>query len=191
MKKLLSISLLLALLFVPAIARAESREATFAAGCFWCMEAIFDRVPGVTNVVSGFAGGKTANPTYGEVSGGETGYAETIEITYDSEKVTYSQLLEVFFRTHDATNGRGVAPDFGTQYRSALFYRTPEEKRAIEHIEAALEKKLGKPIATEVAPFVKFFPAEGYHQDYARKHPNDPYVRNVSIPRLIESGFKE
>ena len=190
--QLRSLFLVVILLAAPQLSSAaETKEATFAAGCFWCMEAIFDRVPGVTNVVSGFSGGKSANPTYGEVSEGKTGYAETVEITYDPEKVTYSQLLEVFFRTHDATNGRGVAPDFGSQYRSALFYRTPEEKRAIDQIKATLEKKLGKPIATEVALYVKFYPAEDYHQDYVKHHPNEPYVRNVSIPRLIESGFKE
>ncbi len=155
------------------------------------MEAIFDRVPGVTNVVSGFAGGKTPNPSYEGVSGGGTGYAETVEITYDADKVTYSELLNVFFRSHDSTNGRGVAPDFGTQYRSALFYRTPEEKRAIDQTIEALEKKLGKKVATQVVLFEKFYPAEDYHQDYVKRNPNNPYVRNVSIPRLIETGFKE
>lgn len=187
-KILLLISLTLASNFARA---AETKEATFAAGCFWCLEAIYDRVPGVTNVVSGYAGGKGDNPTYGEVSGGKTGFAETVEITYDPAKVTYSELLEVFFRSHDATNGKGVAPDFGPQYRSALFYRTPDEKRAIDQIKADLEKKLGKSVATEITSYTKFYAAEDYHQDYAKKNPNDSYVRNVSIPRLIESGFKE
>lgn len=177
---------------VPNLALATNlKEATFAAGCFWCLEAVFDRVPGVTNVISGFSGGKSANPTYGEVSNGKTGYAEAVEITYDADKVTYSELLNVFWRSHDPTNGTGVAPDFGTQYRPALFYRTPEEKRAIDQVKADWEKRLGKPVATEIVPFEKFYPAEDYHQDYAKKNPNDPYVRNVSIPRLIESGFKE
>lgn len=186
------IFLLTLALLSPTLARAaDLRQATFAAGCFWCMEAIFERVPGVTDVVSGFSGGKTPDPTYEQVSDGDTGYAETIEITYDAEKTTYSKLLEVFWKTHDPTNGRGVAPDFGTQYRSALFYRTPDEKRAIDQSKVALEKRLGKTVATQVVPFEKFYPAEDYHQDYVKKNPNNSYVRNVSIPRLIESGFKE
>ncbi|HEX8373133.1 MAG TPA: peptide-methionine (S)-S-oxide reductase MsrA [Chthoniobacterales bacterium] len=190
--KLRSLLLVLALSLAPQLSRAaESKEATFAAGCFWCLEAIFERVPGVTNVVSGYSGGKTANPNYGEVSSGKSGYAEAIELTYDPEKVTYSQLLEIFWRSHDPTDARGVAPDFGPQYRSALFYRTPEEKRAIEQLKVTLEQKLGKPVATQIVPFEKFYPAEDYHQDYVKKNPKDSYVRNVSIPRVIETGFKE
>lgn len=178
--------------FLPGFLRAaDLKQATFAAGCFWCMEAIFDRVPGVTDVVSGYAGGKEKNPTYEQVGGGSTGHCEAIEITYDAEKTSYEKLLDVFWRSHDPTDGRGVAPDFGKQYRSALFYRSPEEKATIEKSKSALEKKLGKKVATQIEPFVKFYPAEAYHQDYVKLNPTNSYVRNVSIPRLKESGFKE
>ena len=179
-------------IFLPGFLRAaDLKQATFAAGCFWCMEAIFDRVPGVTDVVSGYAGGKEKNPTYEQVGGGSTGHCEAIEITYDAEKTSYDKLLDVFWRSHDSTDGRGVAPDFGKQYRSALFYRTPEEKAIIEKSKAILEKKLGKKVATQIEPFVKFYAAEAYHQDYVKLNPTNPYVRNVSIPRLKEAGFKE
>jgi peptide-methionine (S)-S-oxide reductase len=114
-----------------------------------------------------------------------------VEFTYDPEKTSYAMLLEVFWKSHDPTDGRGVAPDFGKQYRSALFYRTTEEKSVIEKSKAALEKRLGKKVATQVAPFEKFYPAEDYHQDYVKLNPEDSYVRKVSIPRLIETGFKE
>lgn len=183
--------ILAVLLFLPAILQAaDLKKTTFAAGCFWCMEAIYERVPGVTDVVSGYTGGKEKNPTYEQVGGGNTGHCEAIQITYDADKTSYAKLLDVFWRSHDPTDGRGVAPDFGKQYRSALFYRTPEEKSEIEKSKAALEKRLGKKVATQVAPFVKFYPAEDYHQDYVKKHPENPYVRNVSIPRLKETGFK-
>jgi peptide-methionine (S)-S-oxide reductase len=179
-------------LFLPGVLRAaDLQKATFAAGCFWCVEAIYDRVPGVTDVVSGYTGGKEKDPTYEQVGGGKTGHCEAVEITYDAEKTSYAKLLEVFWKSHDPTDGRGVAPDFGKQYRSALFYRTPEEKSTIEKSKAALEKKLGKPVATQVVLFEKFYPAEGYHQDYVKNHPDNSYVKNVSIPRLIEAGFKK
>jgi peptide-methionine (S)-S-oxide reductase len=180
--------LLAASLLLPGVLRAaDLRKATFAAGCFWCVEAIYDRVPGVTDVVSGYTGGKEKDPTYEQVGGGKTGHCEAVEITYDAEKTSYAKLLQVFWKSHDPTDGRGVAPDFGKQYRSALFYRTPEEKSIIEKSKAALEKTLGKPVATQIVAFEKFYPAEDYHQDYVKKHPDNPYVKNVSIPRLIET----
>jgi len=189
--KIPTIALTVSLLLPGILQAADLKKADFAAGCFWCMEAIYDRVPGVTDVVSGYIGGKEKNPTYEQVGSGATGHCESIQITYDAEKTSYAKLLDVFWKSHDPTDGRGVAPDFGKQYRSALFYRTPEEKSEIEKSKAALEKKLGKKVATQVVPFEKFYPAEAYHQDYVKKHPNDSYVRNVSIPRLIETGFKE
>lgn len=179
-------------LFLPGLlSAADLKKATFAAGCFWCMEAIYDRVPGVTDVVSGYTGGKEKDPTYEQVGSGQTGHCEAVEITYDADKTSYAKLLDVFWKSHDPTDGRGVAPDFGKQYRSALFYRTPEEKSEIEKSKAALEKRLGKKVATQVVPFEKFYPAEDYHQDYVKHHPDNSYVRNVSIPRLVEAGFKE
>ena len=185
-------SLAAVVFLTPMVVGADGpKKATFAAGCFWCMEAIYDRVPGVTDVVSGYAGGSEQNPTYEQVGGGKTGHCEAIEITYDPEKTSYEKLLEVFWKSHDATNGRGVAPDFGKQYRSALYYRTSEDKSTIEASRSVIEKRLGKKIATEVAELKRFWPAEAYHQDYVKLHPKDSYVRNVSIPRLIETGFKE
>ena len=189
--KIHTIVLAVSLLLPGFLRAADLQKATFAAGCFWCVEAIYDRVPGVTNVVSGYTGGKEKDPTYKQVGSGKTGHCEAVEITYDAEKTSYAKLLEVFWKTHDPTDGRGVAPDFGKQYRSALFYRTAEEKSTIEKSKAALEKQLGKPVATQIAPFEKFYPAEAYHQDYVKNHPGDSYVRNVSIPRLIKAGFKE
>lgn len=186
------VSTLTAVLLLPGFLRAaDLQKATFAAGCFWCVEAIFERVPGVTDVVSGYTGGKEKEPTYEQVGAGNTGHCEAVEITYDAEKTSYSKLLDVFWKSHDPTDGRGVAPDFGKQYRSALFYRTPEEKGMIEASKAALEKKLGKKIATDVAAFGKFHLAEDYHQNYVKLNPTNSYVRRVSIPRLIEAGFKE
>lgn len=176
-------SLILTILIM-TLPAAELRKATFAAGCFWCVEAIYERVPGVTDVVSGYSGGKTVNPTYDAVGGGSTGHAEAVEFSYDPEKVTYRELLAIFWKSHDPSNGRGVAPDFGPAYRPILFYRTDEEKQIIEDEKAALEKKLGKKVATEVLPFEKFWPAEDYHQDYEKKNPNHPYVRGVSVPRV-------
>lgn len=189
--KIFSLIIAVGLLCPGFLQAADLKKATFAAGCFWCVEAIFDRVPGVTDVVSGYTGGKEKNPTYEQVGGGSTGHCEAVEITYDAEKTSYSKLLDVFWKSHDPTDARGVAPDFGKQYRSALFYRTPEEKSTIEASKAALEKKLGKKIATQVEAFEKFYPAEAYHQDYVKLNPKNSYVRNVSIPRLIETGFKE
>ncbi len=189
--KVHSLAIFACLLFPGLLSAAELKKATFAAGCFWCMEAVFDRVPGVTDVVSGYAGGKDTNPTYEQVCSGNTGHCETIEITYDADKTSYAKLLDVFWRSHDPTDARGVAPDFGSQYRSALFYRTPEEKNTIEKSKTAMEKELGEKIATQIVPFEKFYPAEDYHQDYVKKHPGAAYVQGVSIPRVIKSGFKE
>lgn len=168
---------------------AETATATFAAGCFWCMELIYEQIPGVTNVVSGYAGGKEATPTYKQVGAGKTGHAETIQITFDPAQVSFEKLVEIFWKTHDATDPRGVAPDFGKQYRSALFYHDEAQRAAIEKSRAEAQKGLKKPIATQVVPFEKFWPAEEYHQDYARRNPKDSYVRNISIPRLKQVGL--
>ena len=164
-------------------AQAAEKKVTLAAGCFWCVEESYERVPGVSEAVSGYAGGKEKNPTYKQVSAGETGHTEAVEITYDDEKVKLEKLLAVFWKSFDPTNGKGVAPDFGKQYRPVLFYRTAAEK-VMEASKAALAKKLGKKVEVEIVPFVKFWEAEGYHQDYAKKNPNDPYVKGVSLPRL-------
>lgn len=183
MKKIL----LLLFISLGTVYAGEPQKATFAAGCFWCMEAIYESIPGVTEVVSGFSGGKTQNPTYEEVCGEMTGHAEAVDVTFDPEKVSYEKLLRIFWKSHDPTNGRGVAPDFGSSYRPVLFYRNEEQKAAIEKVRAEVQKKYSKPIATEIVPLEKFWPAEDYHQDYVKKHPDAPYVRNVSLPRVRET----
>lgn len=147
------------------------------------MEAIYERVPGVSDVVSGFAGGTQSNPSY-ESHGSHT---ETVEITYDPEKVTYEKLVRIFYTSHDPANARGVAPDFGPSYRPALFYRTPNELATIERVKADVQKGLKKPVATQIVPFEKFWPADAYHQDFVRRNPDQSYVRNVSLPRVKET----
>lgn len=187
--KILLPLLLLSVLSISSHA-ADERKVTFAAGCFWCLEAIFERVPGVTDVVSGYAGGKESSPTYEQVGRGKTSHAEAVQITYNPEKVSLSELLDVFWRSHDPTDARGVAPDFGPQYRSELYFANDSEKSVMETSKANLQKSLKKPIATKIVAATRFWPAEGYHQDYVKKHPENSYVRKVSIPRLIETGFK-
>lgn len=162
---------------------AELQKATFAAGCFWCVEAIYERVPGVVDAVSGFSGGKTANPTY--QSHGD--HTETVDVTFDPDQVSYEKLLRVFWKSHDVTDARGVSPDFGRSYRPALFYRTPEQRATIQRVKAELQKDITKPIATEIVAFEKFWPAEAYHQDFVKRNPSHPYVVNVSLPRVRET----
>jgi peptide-methionine (S)-S-oxide reductase len=171
---------LLACLSLNAAHAAESQKATFAAGCFWCVEAIYERIPGVTNAVSGFAGGKKDAPTYR--SHGD--HTETVDVSFDPKIVSYEALLRIFWNSHDITDGRGVDPDFGRSYRPALFYRSPEQLATIERVQAILQKDLDKPIATEVLPFSKFWTAEDYHQDFAKRNPTHPYVMRVSLPRV-------
>lgn len=161
-------------------------KAYFASGCFWCVEAIFESVKGVKEAVSGYAGGKEKNPTYRQVSAGVTGHTETVMVYYDPEVVSYETLVKVYYGSHDPTTVNGQAPDFGTQYRSVIFYTNEEEKKIAENFKAELEAsgQYRKPIATEIVPHEKFWPAEDYHQDYEKNNPNQPYVRSVSIPRL-------
>jgi len=189
MKRSITAVILFASLWMAQPSFAAEEKATFAAGCFWCMQELFERVPGVTDVVAGYAGGKDEHPTYESVSTGKTGHSESIELTFDPDKVSYEKLLEVFWKSHDPTNARGVAPDFGSEYRPIIFYRNEGQKAVIEKARAEAQKKYSKPIATEILPFEKFHPAEDYHQHYVKKHPDDPYVRNVSLPRIRETGF--
>lgn len=166
-------------------------RAYFASGCFWCVEAIFESVQGVKEAVSGYSGGEIANPTYELVSSGKTKYAESVEVYYDSSEVTYPTLLKVFFGSQDPTTLNRQGPDVGPQYRSIVFYQNEQEKRLAEDYIKKLDAsgEYHSKIVTEVVPFRKFYEAEAYHQDYERNHPNDPYVRNVSIPRIEK--FKE
>jgi len=165
--------------------------AYFASGCFWCVEAIFESVKGVKEVVSGYAGGTEDNPTYEQVSYGKSTHAEAVEVYYDPEEISFQELVQVFFGSHDPTSLNRQGPDRGPQYRSIAFYKNQEQQKIIEAYKKALEdnKVYDRPIVTEVVPHTTFWKAEEYHQDYERKHPNNPYILNVSVPRL--NRFKE
>jgi len=169
--------------------------ATFGGGCFWCVEAVFEELQGVADVVSGYAGGHDENPTYQQVCTGLTGHAEVCQIRYDPEKIGYAELLEVFFKTHDPTTLNRQGPDVGTQYRSVIFYHDQQQKalaeRAVRELGAA--GAFRRPIVTQIAPLAKFYPAEDYHQDYFRKNPNQGYCRAVVGPKVskFRKVFKE
>ncbi|MGV3540501.1 MAG: peptide-methionine (S)-S-oxide reductase MsrA [Rufibacter sp.] len=160
--------------------------ATFAGGCFWCTEESAEKLKGVADVVSGYTGGSTPNPTYEEVSSGETGHAEAVQIYYDPGVVSYQTLLEAFFAAHDPTTLNRQGPDVGTQYRSAIFYRTPEEKKQIDAYVRQLNaaRAFQAPIVTQVVPFNECWPAEEEHQDFYKHNPDNPYMRAVSKPKL-------
>ncbi|GAA3918566.1 peptide-methionine (S)-S-oxide reductase MsrA [Hymenobacter algoricola] len=163
--------------------------ATFAGGCFWCEEEVFEELRGVQQVVSGYAGGPEQNPTYEQVGSGATGHAESIEVYYDPQQVSYQTLLDVFFEAaHDPTTLNRQGPDAGAQYRSVAFYRTPEERQLIEAtIRRVNESKhYPNPIVTQVTAFTRFWPAEDYHQGYYRLHPDDSYIRSVSEPKVAK-----
>ena len=161
--------------------------AVFAGGCFWGIEAVFEHIKGVRSAVSGYAGGKTTSPSYDEVSTGSTGHAESVRVVYDPAVVSYGQLLQVFFSVaHDPTQLNRQGPDHGTQYRSAIFYRTPDQQRAAEAYVRQLTaaKTFAKPIVTQIGPLTAFYPAEEYHQDYMAHHPNQPYIVYNDAPKV-------
>ena len=159
--------------------------AYFASGCFWCVEAIFESVNGVEEAVSGYAGGKTLNPTYEKIGTGKTGHSETVAVYYNPKKVSFKTLVAVFFGSHNPTTVNGQHPDYGTQYRSIAFYKTENEKKIIEDAIIKLNVEVYKEkIVTEVTLFSKFYKAEDYHQDFERRNPNQGYVKAVSVPRL-------
>jgi peptide-methionine (S)-S-oxide reductase len=164
----------------------QYETAYFASGCFWCVEAIFESVYGVTKVVSGYAGGKTKNPNYQQIGTGRTGHAETVEVYYDPNKVNFKTLLVVFFSSHDPTTKNRQGPDSGSQYRSIAFYKSDEERKLInDYIQTLTEEKtFPNPIVTEIQPFTSFYKAEEYHQDFEKLNPQNPYVKQISIPRL-------
>ena len=168
--------------------------ATFAGGCFWCTEAYFEKLKGVQRVISGYCGGKEKNPTYQQVSNGQTGHAESVQVFYDPEQISYNELLKVHFATHDPTTIDRQGPDVGNQYRSVVFYHNQQQKALAENYIAGLNlsgKYKGK-IVTQVVPFSHFYEAEKYHQDYYRLNPNDPYVTNVARPKVkkFETEFR-
>ncbi|WP_416236527.1 peptide-methionine (S)-S-oxide reductase MsrA [Xanthomarina sp. F1114] len=168
-------------------------KAYFASGCFWCVEAIYESVYGVEEVISGYAGGHTKNPTYASSNTGRTGHAEAVEVIYNPEQVSFSTLVDVYFGSQNPTQVNGQGPDKGSQYRSIIFYQNDEQKQIIEEKKEVLAKKLNASIAAEVYPFTQFWIAEDYHQNYEKLHPENSYIQNVSIPRLkkFKSKFPE
>lgn len=148
-------------------------KATFAAGCFWGVEELFRKQPGVFSTRVGYTGGHTENPTYRDVCGKETGHAEAVEITYDPEKISYQQLLDLFWSNHNPTTPNRQGPDVGSQYRSAIFFHTPEQEKLVLESKEKIAKKLSVPVVTEIVPAVTFYPAEEYHQQYLAKRGQD------------------
>ncbi len=167
---------------------AATAIATLAGGCFWCLEAIFGEIQGVQKVESGYSGGTVPNPTYDDVCSGETGHAETVRITFDPSVISYKDLLRIFFTIHDPTTLNLQGPDAGTQYRSAIFYQSPEQKADADSVIAEI-KAAGiwdRPIVTEVVPFRAFYEAEDYHQRYYETNPEQPYCRVVIAPKVAK-----
>lgn len=173
----------------------QYETAYFASGCFWCVEAIFESVKGVKEVVSGYSGGSEENPTYEQVAYGRTHHAEAVEVYYNPKEISFLALVQVFFGSHDPTSLNRQGPDRGAQYRSIAFYKNEDQKKMIEDYINLLtsEGVYDQPIVTEVTAFDKFWKAEDYHQDFERKNPNNSYIRAVSIPRLnrFKENFKE
>lgn len=169
--------------------------ATFGSGCFWCTEAVFQRLKGVEKVVSGYAGGHVVNPTYRQICSGDTGHAEVIQIEYDPSQTSYEQLLEIFWKTHDPTTPDQQGNDYGPQYRSVIFYHNEEQKRLAEEYKLKLDQaKIWKdPIVTEISPFTNFYSAENHHQDYYNQNKYQPYCTFVIKPKIekLEKVFKD
>jgi len=172
----------------PASAQPQEglEQATFAAGCFWCSEAVFKQLKGIKSVVSGYSGGRVKNPSYEQVFTGFTGHAESVQITFDPKVISYTDLLEVFWQTHDPTTLNRQGVDVGTQYRSAIFYHTDEQKRLAEEYKQKLNAAhaFDNPVVTEITEFSEFFPAENYHQNYYQHHSSKPYCREVIRPKI-------
>ena len=167
---------------------------TFGSGCFWCTEAVFQQLKGVSSVVSGYSGGHVENPTYEQVVTGRTGHAEVCQIQFDPDQISFEDILEVFFNTHDPTTLNRQGNDIGTQYRSVIFYHTDEQRETAERIKAELDTSgtWKNPIVTEIVPIKKFYKAEDYHQNYYRNNPNQGYCQLVIAPKLrkFEKVFK-
>lgn len=162
----------------------SSNTATFAGGCFWCTEAIFRMIKGVTDVQVGYAGGQIENPSYEEVSKGQTGHVEAIQITYDPKKISYYDLLYVFLKTHDPTSKDKQDADVGPQYRSTIFYHNQDQKKEVERAIENVKKEFTSPIVTEVVPFINFYKAEDYHQDYYKNNKEAAYCKLVIDPKI-------
>ncbi|MGD8868427.1 MAG: peptide-methionine (S)-S-oxide reductase MsrA [Gemmatimonadales bacterium] len=170
------------------MSETTNEVATLAGGCFWCLEAVYQDLKGVEKVESGYTGGSVAHPTYEQVCSGSTGHAEVVRIRFDPSVVTYRELLDVFFTIHDPTTLNRQGNDVGTQYRSAIFYHTPEQKSTAEQVIAELtERELwDDPIVTEINPLEEYYPAEDYHQEYFQRNPNQPYCAVVIAPKVAK-----
>jgi peptide-methionine (S)-S-oxide reductase len=169
--------------------KSKAKEvATLASGCFWCTEAVFSIVKGVEKVEPGYSGGSVPNPTYEQVSTGTTGHAEAVQVTFDPTVISFKEILEIFFATHDPTTLNRQGPDMGTQYRSVIFYHNEEQKAAAENLIAELNEEgiWDAPIVTQLVPFKAFYVAETYHKDYYKRHPNQPYCQQVITPKLAK-----
>jgi peptide-methionine (S)-S-oxide reductase len=164
-------------------------RAYFASGCFWCVEAVYESVKGVDEVINGYSGGHTLNPTYEASNTGRTGHAEAVEVIYNPDVVDFATLVDVYFGSQNPVQVNGQGPDIGSQYRSIIFYQNEEQKQIILKKKEALSKKLNKRLAAEVMPFQKFWVGEDYHQDYERLNPESSYIQRISIPRL--NRFKQ
>ncbi len=179
----------------PAETPAGMATATFAGGCFWCTEAVFLQLKGVQSVVSGYTGGTVKNPTYRQICNGDTGHAEAIQITFNPAEIGYEDLLDVFWQTHDPTTLNRQGNDEGTQYRSAIFYHSDEQKRIAERSKKKLDEsgKLASRIVTEIVPATVFYPAEDYHQNYFENNPRNGYCQLVIPPKLakLKKGFAD
>jgi len=163
---------------------SQQEKATLGAGCFWCVEAVFERLPGVQSVVAGYAGGAKKNPTYEEVCNGTTGHAEVAQITYDPAVISFEKLLEVYWKAHDPTTMNRQGADVGTQYRSVIFYEGEIQKGVAERSKNEAQKMFDDPVVTEIQPLKEFYKAENYHQDYYKNNPNAPYCTFVIRPKL-------
>ena len=166
-------------------------KATLGAGCFWCVEAVFERIPGVQSVVAGYAGGSKPNPTYEEVCSGNTGHAEVAQITFDPSIVSFEKILEVYWKAHDPTTMNRQGADVGTQYRSVVFYDGEKQKLAAERSKKEAQRYFEDPIVTEVQPLKEFYKAENYHQDYYKNNPNAAYCTFVIRPKLKKLKLEE
>lgn len=205
MKRLITLSFVAALSFIASGCFAQKspkdlapatvevpdgmQTAVVGAGCFWCVEVFFEKQKGVHDAISGYAGGSEKQPTYYQVARGETSHAEVVQIIYDPKVISYRELVDYFWTTHDATRGDGVWPDFGPQYRSILLYQNEDEKGIIEASRKAYEVKTHTKIATDIKALDIFYPAETYHQDYAKKNPTDRYVVGVLGKKLKKLGL--
>lgn len=161
-------------------------KATLGGGCFWCIEAIFQHLSGVSEVISGYSGGHTENPSYEQVCSGKTGHAEVVQITFDPEVIAFREILDVFFRVHDPTQKDRQGNDVGPQYRSVIFYHDEEQRKTAEKFieDLTAQKQFDKPVVTEIAPYENFYPAENYHQDYYLSNPSKPYCAVIIEPKL-------